>query len=99
MWLVTKLHQERQHPVVLIARVRDDPSGDFALNGHHHSFRATCRLRQFNQDGRGGGIGKVGHHFPAAPVARLASEELQGVVVNEEKFLWCALGEPASRCH
>src|SRR5206468_7197344 len=77
---VAKLNQECQQPVLLVAWVRDDPLGDLALNGHHHSFRATCYLRQFDQDGRGGWVGKVRHHFPVAPVARLALKELEGIV-------------------
>ena len=81
MRLVTKLNQERQQPVILIAWACDDSLSDFALNGHHHSFRATYGVRQFDQYRRGDGIREVGHQLPIAPVARFALQELQGVVV------------------
>ena len=81
--LVAKLNQEGEHTVVLVTGSRHEPVRHFELQGADQPVGADGRCRQFHQEGRGHRVRQVGHQFPSRPIARMAAEILQRVIMQQ----------------
>lgn len=86
-WLEIELNEEREQAVVVIAGLGHESAGDFQLQRGDEALRGSRAGGEFNEDGRGDGIWEVGDKFPLAPIALLAPEIFEGVVV-EELEIW-----------
>ena len=68
---------------MVIVRRRHEPLRDFKLERDDNHFRRAAAGGKFHQNRRGDGVGQIGNELPIAPVARLALQKFQRVVVMQ----------------
>ena len=81
--LKINLHQQRQHAVIVVVRLRHQPLRDLQLQRGDDHFRRARAGGEFHQNRRCDGIRQVRHELPIAPVARFAFNKYERVVVKQ----------------
>ena len=84
--LVAKLHQQREHAVIVVARPGHQPPGNLKLQRRHDAPWRMLLHCQFHEHRGIDGIREIRNKLPAAPIAYLLLKERQCVRVKQAEL-------------